>query len=69
MQWNIWDYTDGSDEFNCNQFRQYIQYLDCLSIRIHGTRIIALNESNLIAGNGHIDCSGGIDERVTFACT
>jgi hypothetical protein len=61
----IWDYTDGSDEFNCNYTELY-PIPNCLSL-ITGKTIL-LNESNTIAGDGHIDCSGGIDERVTWAC-
>ncbi len=61
----IWDYTDGSDEFNCNYTELY-PIPHCLLLKTE--EIILLNESNTIAGDGHIDCSGGIDERVTFAC-
>ncbi|CAF0843456.1 unnamed protein product [Adineta steineri] len=61
----IWDYTDGSDEFNCNRSEQY-PIPNCLLLKTG--KIILLNESNMIAGNGHVDCSGGIDERVTYAC-
>lgn len=62
---SIWDYTDGSDEYNCNRTEKY-PIPDCLLLETG--EIIALNESNNVAGNGHIECSGGIDERVTFAC-
>jgi hypothetical protein len=62
---NVWDYADGSDEYNCNRTDKY-PMPDCLLLA-NGTRIL-LNETNQIAGNGKVECSGGIDERVTFAC-
>jgi hypothetical protein len=62
---NVWDYADGSDEFNCNRTDKY-PTPNCLLL---GTATqILLNETNLVAGNGKVECSGGIDERVTFAC-
>ncbi|CAF4454274.1 unnamed protein product, partial [Rotaria sp. Silwood2] len=68
-QWkcnHAWDYADGSDEFHCNGTDKY-PVPECLLLAT-GQRI-RLNESNEIAGNGKVECSGGIDERVTFACT
>lgn len=67
-QWKcngIWDYADGSDEFHCNRSEQY-PIPHCLLLKTG--EIISLNEINPIAGNGQVECSGGIDERVTFAC-
>ncbi|CAF1066972.1 unnamed protein product [Rotaria sordida] len=67
-QWKcnrIWDYTDGSDEYNCNRTEPY-PIPDCLLLETN--EIISLNVTNTIAGNGIVECSGGIDERVTFAC-
>ncbi|CAF1091178.1 unnamed protein product [Rotaria sordida] len=67
-QWKcngIWDYTDGSDEYNCNRTEPY-PIPDCLLLETN--EIISFNVTNTIAGNGIVECSGGIDERVTFAC-
>lgn len=62
---HVWDYADGSDEFNCNQTNKY-PAPKCLLLN---TNIeFLLNETNVIAGNGKVECSGGIDERITFAC-
>ena len=68
-QWlcnGIWDFTDGSDEYNCNRKEPY-PIPDCLLLRTN--TIIRLNESNTIAGNGIVECSGGVDERVTYSCS
>jgi hypothetical protein len=62
----IWDYTDGSDEYECNYTEPY-PIPHCSSL-ITG-EIILLNQSNAVAGDGHVDCLGGVDERVTFACS
>lgn len=61
----IWDYSDGSDEFNCN-YTQLYPIPNCLSLKTG--ELILLNESNSIAGDNYINCLGGVDERVTFAC-
>ncbi|CAF1428097.1 unnamed protein product [Rotaria sordida] len=68
LEWkcnHAWDYADGSDEYHCNETDKY-PVPECLLLTT-GQRI-RLNESNEIAGNGKVECSGGIDERVTFAC-
>ena len=61
----IWDYADGSDEYYCNRSEPY-PIPHCLLLETG--KIIALNESNRVAGNGQVECSGGVDERVIFAC-
>ncbi|CAF5022573.1 unnamed protein product, partial [Rotaria sp. Silwood1] len=61
----IWDYTDGSDEYDCNRTKSY-PIPDCLLL--DSNKIIPLNATNTMAGNGIVECSGGIDERVTFPC-
>ncbi|CAF1267635.1 unnamed protein product, partial [Rotaria sp. Silwood1] len=61
----IWDYTDGSDEYDCNRTKSY-PIPDCLLL--DSNKIIPLNATNTMAGNGIVECSGGIDERVTFSC-
>ena len=68
-QWlcnGIWDFPDGSDEHHCTRTERYI-VPQCYTLA-RPRQIIRLTETNHVAGNGFVECSGGIDERNTHMC-
>ncbi|CAF1044729.1 unnamed protein product, partial [Didymodactylos carnosus] len=62
----IWDFSDGSDEYNCT-YPLTLSAPDCLTLTKPEMRVSIL-EANSVAGNGLVECLGGIDERNTYAC-
>lgn len=62
----VWDFPDGSDEHNCNYTVKY-PIPQCWTIS-RPQQILSLSDESKIAGNGIIECSGGIDERNTHMC-